>query len=422
MDIVLHPGGAAVIFDGGWISVTYTPTLRTYQSNPVIADYQDRIDPETYPGTLPLELARPLDFRAGEISPYIPNIGLYLVLIGSESVQFPGGSLYIETTAVPAVGALTEFAAWPLTGREDPVEFYATTGSSATSGGVGQAWTRLTAVVALPDGRTKPFNRAPYLAVGSRIASVPTGEKQFLKKVMVEPAAIGATLPSTYSKAREIQATIHPDRLNFVTNPSFETNTTGWTLNPIGYTAATSLVTSTAQKKFGANSGLVTWPTAGAPGSATGINVTSLVIGRKYIASVWVFVPTGSPDVRLSVFGLASSQYTGGIKNQWVRRSVVFTATATTHYVMVDTPTPTAGNTCYIDGLMVEAGETLRDYFDGSFGPDYLWETAGVAHNARSYFYLNRAERYATVKRIIEQNVPLGIGVADPKFAVLPVE
>lgn len=408
-----------VQFSNGTIEITKTPTIFFWQSNPVIGSYLDLFTPENYDGQLPYEIVRPLDFRAGRIDVYIPNIGQTLVM-DPDPTEFNAGSLYIEVGTVPDVGAFSEFGVWSLT-TDDPAQFYAEGATAGTSGHTGEAWTRHSAVFAVPNGLNKAYPKAAYVAIGGRFLSVPDNGRQYVKKVMLEPLSPGSTTPTSYSGARQVQATIRPDRLNFVVNPSFETNNSSWSLSPIGFTAATSLATSAVQAKFGSQSGLVTWPTASSPVSAVSTNIQGLVVGRTYTASAWVFVPSGSPNVRIDIFATKQGQTTTE-KDRWVRISVKFTATQVNHSILIVAGASTTGQQVYIDGVMCEAGEFVKDYFDGSFGPDYLWETGGTAHAARSYFYKNRAERYAMVKKILEQNVPLGITVADPKFAVLPVE
>lgn len=77
-----------------------------------------------------------------------------------------------------------------------------------------------------------------------------------------------------------------------------------------------------------------------------------------------------------------------------------------------------------ITNVLIEAGEPsfgeIPTYFDGSMLPDALWEQNGNPGNTRSYYYKNRAERRAALMRILAKHIPMGIGIAEPQFAVLP--
>lgn len=70
------------------------------------------------------------------------------------------------------------------------------------------------------------------------------------------------------------------------------------------------------------------------------------------------------------------------------------------------------------DEVTITPGTEPIPYVDGSLGDDYLWEEGGTAHDARSYYYENRLDRVEAIRRALRDSVPLGIGVAEPKFAV----
>lgn len=167
-------------------------------------------------------------------------------------------------------------------------------------------------------------------------------------------------------------------RTNLCTNPSFETGTTGWTTS--GSTPPT-FATSTAHKIFGTKSGLITWPaTSTAPLVQYALTTT---VGAIYSASLYVYVPSGSPTVTLAAGGLTQ---TSSVFNDWQRLSLVFTATATTTNVQI-TPTFSGTGTCYVEAVLMEQG-SLGLYFDGSLpkfnstGVTQSW--SGTAHASTS--------------------------------------
>jgi hypothetical protein len=67
---------------------------------------------------------------------------------------------------------------------------------------------------------------------------------------------------------------------------------------------------------------------------------------------------------------------------------------------------------------MVESGELLSFYFDGSFGPNYYWETGGTAGLARSYFYDQANVKKQAVNNILARHAPLGIISNPAQYAV----
>jgi hypothetical protein len=71
-------------------------------------------------------------------------------------------------------------------------------------------------------------------------------------------------------------------------------------------------------------------------------------------------------------------------------------------------------NSVWYDGVLIEEGYVLQDYFDGSFpGTDYLWETDwnGVpftAHETTSHYYRRYETKRYRVDALIKENLPLG--------------
>lgn len=145
---------------------------------------------------------------------------------------------------------------------------------------------------------------------------------------------------------------------------SFETATGGWAFNTLlgARTLGTSLAQSATRATDGTKSLLITWSTS-ASGNYAGVAVTC-IIGQSYTFSADVYVPSGSPDVRLSTGFYGNSAFTS-LKDQWVRLSVTWVATQVNHNVGVEQVTSTAGQTCYVDSAMVNAGNDAQSYVVG---------------------------------------------------------
>ena len=148
---------------------------------------------------------------------------------------------------------------------------------------------------------------------------------------------------------------------NMHPNPSVETNIAYWftTITDTSFPAS-SVVQSATRAFIGTKSVLATWMTS-ALGCNAGANVSGHVIGRTYIASMYVYVPTGSPNVRLKPGTASPSAYTS-LKDQWVRLSATYAPSGDSVYISVESAASTAGQTCYIDAAMVDEGTTLQTY------------------------------------------------------------
>jgi hypothetical protein len=141
---------------------------------------------------------------------------------------------------------------------------------------------------------------------------------------------------------------------NLVANSTFEVDASGWAGNTLLGTndLPTSVARSTTRAWQGSASLLVTWPTT-AIGSCVLVMVPT-VKGRTYTMSAYVWVPSGSPDVRVFVPFTANSALTS-TKDAWVRLSVTFTGGGA-DFVGVQCTSATSGQTVYVDAVQVDEG------------------------------------------------------------------
>lgn len=145
---------------------------------------------------------------------------------------------------------------------------------------------------------------------------------------------------------------------NFLTpnQASMETSIADW--SPGGSVHPT-LAQSTTHAADGTNSLLITW---GAGSGVAQTQVTGLTAGRTYTSQARVWVPVGSPNVKLWISGIswgAASSGTGA----FVSISYTFTASSSTHTLMV-TPdtTPTSGQQVWVDSVMVDEGSAAQTF------------------------------------------------------------
>jgi prepilin-type N-terminal cleavage/methylation domain-containing protein len=180
---------------------------------------------------------------------------------------------------------------------------------------------------------------------------------------------------------------------NMVPNPSAETNASGW-----GGPNSTTFARDTSKFQYGAASMLLTMPIGGA--STVGATVYNPSAGAvpsvfkastTYNYSAWVYVPTGTVDVYVSVQGAGMSSVTNGttyttaVKNAWTRIYHTFTTSASgslIFYVLNKTSTVSAGTQFWVDGVQITEGTTLYNYGDGATSG---WTWNGTVNNSTSY-------------------------------------
>jgi hypothetical protein len=189
---------------------------------------------------------------------------------------------------------------------------------------------------------------------------------------------------------------------NYVTIPSAEagtgpsqagnswTNYTGTDAAPV-YSEASVIEPSVEQFYVGSASAKVTWAAGPDPAHMV-LDVEGLVIGQQYTAQIWVYVPAGSPSVRLMVQKGTTTAVTA-VKDTWVQLTLTFTATDVWHFVGVANTAgqPMTAGTVYLDAFSLVAGATpLAAYFDGSNvdtnTDHYLW--LGTPHLSASEHYI----------------------------------
>ena len=175
-------------------------------------------------------------------------------------------------------------------------------------------------------------------------------------------------------------------RTNWVSNPSFETNTAGWSA-----VAGATLSRDTVNYR----SGIASLKVVNSSGSAAQYSNLPLVAGSGfYTISAYVKLETGTtaanyfirqlqyenidgPSVAAGNVGTQSLSVTGN----WVRLSGIINKAAVANYlnIRVVTGSTTSGDIFYVDDVMVEKGDTAGTYFDGDTG---FW--AGTAHDSFS--------------------------------------
>jgi hypothetical protein len=206
-------------------------------------------------------------------------------------------------------------------------------------------------------------------------------------------------MPSTIgivSAAGSLKNTAEPAalgyRVNYITNPSFEVDTTGWSGVSSGTIARTTGEFNTGSASLSVTNASSSGAQFGSPGS-----MIPLIAGEgTYYISAYIKLANGnapanyylrhleyeaqdsSGSVSTGNVGTQSLAYTGN----WVRLSGSFTKNAASNFaiIRVVTNSTTAGEIFYVDSVLLEKSTTLKSYFDGS--SNGFW--SGTANNSFS--------------------------------------
>ncbi len=133
----------------------------------------------------------------------------------------------------------------------------------------------------------------------------------------------------------------------------------------------------------------------------------------------------GPPGYGLGYYGGISSAGADLTTGIWYRPSLTFQATASTQALFISSE---AGSDIsypadfWVDAVLIEAGEVVGSYFDGSFGStgyqDYQWESGGTPGLSRSYYYEQFTVKKYTIQQILNQHTPLGRVAATPQYLI----
>lgn len=177
-------------------------------------------------------------------------------------------------------------------------------------------------------------------------------------------------------------------RVNYITNPSFEVDTTNWVA-----TAGGTIARTTGEFNTGSASLAVTNASGSAAQFGNEGSMIPLIAGEgTYYISAYVKLASGNSSatyflrqlqyeeqnsagtVSATNIGLQSLSYTGN----WVRLSASVTKQASANFMIIRvvTGSTTAGEIFYVDSVMLEKSNTLGSYFDG--GSNGFW--AGTAN------------------------------------------
>ena len=170
-------------------------------------------------------------------------------------------------------------------------------------------------------------------------------------------------------------------RVNYITNPSFEVGTTGWSS-----VAGATLTRTTGEFNTGSASLSVTNSSGSAAqfGIIDGTMIPLIAGEGTYYISAYIKLANGNAPANYFLrflqyeeqtststlaagnVGTQALEYTGN----WVRLSGSFTKNAGANFaiIRVVTSSTVSGEIFYVDSVMLEKSTTLKSYFDGGSG------------------------------------------------------
>lgn len=314
------------------------------------------------------------------------------VTYNGTTTQYNGG---VNHALAVTAGVTYKFSVyvWVPTGQQPAVLQVQKTSETTITGTattVYDAWERLTVTFTAGSGGTGNF----FIVNNSTSAA---GKYFYADAWLVETASTfdtyfdGASLQTGYTyswngASNASTSTEMARRTNLITNPSCETNTTGWS-NVNGST----LSSSADHAWVGTKSQKVVYDSTARGVEQTGTSIASypMTNGVTYTFSAYVWVPTGQPAVKIK-FGGAFLNVSGTVSttnDQWERLSVTAAATSTNAvylYILNNATSVPNATGFYVDGALLEKATTatVGSYFDGSTtqsGYAYAWTGASNA-------------------------------------------
>jgi hypothetical protein len=223
----------------------------------------------------------------------------------------------------------------------------------------------------------------------------------------VDMVYVGVTPFVEYEEARATTISLYPTLENYVGNPSFEVDTTGWTLTGLSFTQDADI------------------PVEGYPGSYSGKFVAAgtwslqcdytleLEAGIYFNVSHYMKSPDmAEMNVYLDLYDaddvlLETIENTHMLTDSWMRDNTTVLIPSDSTAVYAKYRLEGTAGTLYLDMVLAQDTFTPSDYFDGSM-PELvgvIWE--GTAHDSNSLYYPNKSTKFLRLAQTLVNWMPM---------------
>ena len=220
-----------------------------------------------------------------------------------------------------------------------------------------------------------------------------------------------------YEEARVANVRLSANKVNYVYNPSFELDATGWTAtsssrpsdHPLGLISGTTCLQATLSSGNPVKTtttGGVSYGGAILPGKWYTFSIYAKSTGSTVNASVYLKATSGANSVQNPEDPTAS--YDTAITSSWARYSVTLFVPSDYTNISLEAGIVGTTGTIRVDAAQIEPSYLPTDYFDGSYiigGAE--WEGGTPNSNAAvSYLYTNKPFRFPRLVSEIGQFLP----------------
>jgi hypothetical protein len=219
-----------------------------------------------------------------------------------------------------------------------------------------------------------------------------------------------------FIEARCIDVYLEPSKINYLSNPSFSIDATGWTSNTGAGGTLTNLETSTLVG--------VPYSSVGKMAKVVTSSSSSSVNQPDIRTLAAVIIPTSNSYYTFSIYIKGDAPYTlklglnnGGsrikettinVTTSWQRFSVtMYVTNAGSGLYPFIYGTRSAAQTIRLKYAQLEETQKATDYFDGSFtNQEAFW--SGASNASKSYLYVNKTQKMSEISVHLNDWVPLG--------------
>lgn len=239
--------------------------------------------------------------------------------------------------------------------------------------------------------------------------------------VLLDCMQFAKSTETSFQEARGIAIYIDPNKKNYALNPSFEDDTSNWTVVDTGASLTTVIPSGLASGIKSLYTDLSTTKTV-----STTTDTGDIPLGRYCTFSVYMKADVDGPTVTLKITPIDDGSAQTSLANEaevtlttgWTRGQVtVFIPTTFTNQaVQCDIIGPSSEIGVHIDAAQIEDSYQATDYFDGSMATSGA-EWTGADNASVSVQYYNKDDRlsrlYVELPNYLPNNTPYYVESSD---------